>query len=353
MMDNSTEREDGDMDVNSPEQGEEMQDVTSPPGKEQSASHMPCQVDKQLDFITFNKDGHFLMGSSNLTGRYWGGSIWYYDDPSLAPSVEKCLTAYEINSGVVDAAFIDEKNLVVGQDSGTVEFFTVSKSASGSQLQSVCQIEEHLDSIHCVKVTCNNKSIITGSADMSIRIWDSHTSIVSRLLSVAHSQQVTGLAPHPSNDQVFLSTGMDGNVLLWDLRLQKPASCVYRDWDDKPECVVWTGTGEAGGEGYLVGVQSGAIVLRNTANLSYNITSFQALNRPLYRLAVNPERPSQVAICGNDCKLVVADVDSESIKARYEDERHNDFIRGLAWKDGNTLFTCGWDKAVHEHTISN
>lgn len=60
-------------------------------------------------------DGHFLMGSSNLTGRYWGGSIWYYDDPSLAPSVEKCLTAYEINSGVVDAAFIDEKNIVVGQ----------------------------------------------------------------------------------------------------------------------------------------------------------------------------------------------------------------------------------------------
>lgn len=65
---------------------------------------------------------------------------------------------------------------------------------------------------------------------------------------------------------------------------------VYRDWDDKPECVVWTGTGEAGGEGYLVGVQSGALVLRNTANLSYNITSFQALNRPLYRLAANPER---------------------------------------------------------------
>lgn len=40
-------------------------------------------------------------------------------------------------------------------------------------------------------------------------------------------------------------------------------------------------------------------------------------------------------------------------KSRYEDERHNDFIRGLAWKDGNTLFTCGWDKAVHEHTTSN
>lgn len=68
-----------------------------------------------MSFSFDSIDGHFLMGSSNLTGRYWGGSIWYYDDPSLAPSVEKCLTAYEINSGVVDAAFIDEKNLVVGQ----------------------------------------------------------------------------------------------------------------------------------------------------------------------------------------------------------------------------------------------
>lgn len=61
----------------------------------------------------------------------------------------------------------------------------------------------------------------------SIRVWDCQTSVVVRLLSVAHSQQVTGIAAHPSDDQLFLSSGMDGNVLLWDLRCPKPASCKY------------------------------------------------------------------------------------------------------------------------------
>lgn len=59
----------------------------------------------------------------------------------------------------------------------------------------------------------------------SIRVWDNETSLVTRVLSPAHSQQVTSLSPHPANDHLFLSAGMDGNVLLWDLRCPKPASC--------------------------------------------------------------------------------------------------------------------------------
>lgn len=56
------------------------------------------------------------MGSSNLTGRYWGGSLWYYDDAALAPSVEKCLVGYEVGSGIADGIFLDdEKTMLIGQ----------------------------------------------------------------------------------------------------------------------------------------------------------------------------------------------------------------------------------------------
>lgn len=56
------------------------------------------------------------MGSSSLTGRYWGGSVWYYDDPALAPDVEKCFAGFETSSGVADGAFMDnDKTIIVGQ----------------------------------------------------------------------------------------------------------------------------------------------------------------------------------------------------------------------------------------------
>ncbi|KAK3867426.1 hypothetical protein Pcinc_027121 [Petrolisthes cinctipes] len=337
------------MDVNTPEHVvTEMQDVATSPGINHQMDNTPCQVDKQLDFVTINKEGHLLLGSSGLTGRYWGGSLWYYDNPALAPSVEKCRVGYEAGSGLPDGVFLDgEKIVMVGLDSGAVEFLKLSQEEESLQMRSLCQVTEHLDAVVCVKVTCQKKSALTGSLDRSIRVWDNETSLVTKLLSPAHSQQVTSLSPHPANDHLFLSAGMDGNVLLWDLRCPKPASCVYRDWDDKPESVLWVGEDDH----YLVGLQSGQVALRCTTNLNHSVTTCQTLSRPIYKLELNPTRPSQVAVCGNDSKVIVLDIVNKEIKKRYEDNRHTDFVRGLAWTDSNSLVSCGWDSSVHIHGL--
>ena len=47
-----------------------------------------------------------LLGCSNLTGRYWIGSLWYYREPTDAPSVEKALTGLDCDNGVVEGFFI-------------------------------------------------------------------------------------------------------------------------------------------------------------------------------------------------------------------------------------------------------
>lgn len=37
---------------------------------------------------------------------------------------------------------------------------------------------------------------------------------------------------------------------------------------------------------------------------------------------------------------------------RYEDTRHTDYVRGLAYdKVSKNLVSCGWDKQVHSHTL--
>ena len=54
-----------------------------------------------------------ILGCSNLTGRFWIGSLWYYRDPSEAPSVEKALTGVDFDNGIVDGFFLDDKNVSI------------------------------------------------------------------------------------------------------------------------------------------------------------------------------------------------------------------------------------------------
>ena len=56
-------------------------------------------------------DGHMILGCSNLTGRFWIGSLWYYRSPDEGPSVEKALTGVDFDNGLVDGFFINNKNV--------------------------------------------------------------------------------------------------------------------------------------------------------------------------------------------------------------------------------------------------
>ena len=66
------------------------------------------------DFFFIIIGGHLLLGSSNLTGRYWNGSVWYFDDPRLAPGVVEAKAGCETSGGVCDGIFINENSAVVG-----------------------------------------------------------------------------------------------------------------------------------------------------------------------------------------------------------------------------------------------
>ena len=54
------------------------------------------------------------MGCSNLTGRFWIGSLWYYRNPEEAPSVEKALTGVDFDNGLIDGFFVNSKNVSIG-----------------------------------------------------------------------------------------------------------------------------------------------------------------------------------------------------------------------------------------------
>jgi methylosome protein 50 len=63
-------------------------------------------------------DGGILLGASSLTGRYWYGSLWYYQNPQLAPDVEKCTAGVQLEAGLNDACWVDDTRVLVGLDTG-------------------------------------------------------------------------------------------------------------------------------------------------------------------------------------------------------------------------------------------
>lgn len=63
-------------------------------------------------------DDKIILGSSDLTGRYWNGSLWCFETADEAPDVECCLAGIDISSGVCDIAFYSNDKVAVGLDSG-------------------------------------------------------------------------------------------------------------------------------------------------------------------------------------------------------------------------------------------
>lgn len=58
-------------------------------------------------------DGHMILGCSDLTGRNWSGSLWYYRNPEEPPIVEKALTGIELDQSVVNGMFVANNRVSV------------------------------------------------------------------------------------------------------------------------------------------------------------------------------------------------------------------------------------------------
>ena len=163
-----------------------------------------------------------ILGCSNLTGRFWIGSLWYYRDPTEAPSVEKSLTGVDFDNGLVDGFFIDNKNIIVALDNGGLETVRLSFSDENTEensffyLERSRSVQEHDDLITGLVATPDK--FITASYDRSFVQLEKETLKLIARLDNAHSDLITNLAVNPSNFDMICTSSNDGTVSLWDLR---------------------------------------------------------------------------------------------------------------------------------------
>lgn len=74
------------------------------------------------------------------------------------------------------------------------------------------------DELNCATFNSVNWNMfaVAGEHTGMVGVWDTRMPDMVLNDLVHHSKQVTGLEWHPTREQIFVSSGEDGKVYLWD-----------------------------------------------------------------------------------------------------------------------------------------
>ena len=114
----------------------------------------------------------------------------------------------------------DANLLGVCEEGGFVNIFRSGEDMRFELLTPVRRWMAHRDAIFDLCWTMEDRRLLTGSGDYNVCLWDTETmGLVSTFRG--HTGSVKALKCHNYDDHVFASAGRDGNILLWDVRVQE------------------------------------------------------------------------------------------------------------------------------------
>uniref|UniRef100_A0A0B7A8P3 Uncharacterized protein n=1 Tax=Arion vulgaris TaxID=1028688 RepID=A0A0B7A8P3_9EUPU len=311
-------------------------------------NQIPHVMDRQLDVLRSHTDGGLLLAASCMTGRYWLGSLWFYQTPEVAPNVDKCTAGVQLEAGICDVEWIDGTHVFVSLDTGRVAVWNLEDNyQTFTQLHSAAG---HDGIVTSVSVVCDKTKAASSGHDKCIKLWDlSNTALV--YTSQAHSDFVSCVDCHPSEPDIFVSCGQDDKILLWDRRKSKPASILNKSpLPCVATCVQW----QPGGSSKIAyGSESGQIAILDTRMNTENYLTSTPHSRSVHSLQFCPSKPSLLASVSEDCRAVVTAVDDDGLRQIYDDNTHQDFAHGLTWFNESQFYTCGWDAKVLSHDLQH
>jgi len=96
-------------------------------------------------------------------------------------------------------------------------------------------LEGHTDDVTSVAFSSDDRRIVSGSGDKSVRVWDASTGETLKVLD-GHSSYVRSVA-YSSDDRCIVSGSSDKSVRVWDASTGEtlkvlhnlPTSCARRD----------------------------------------------------------------------------------------------------------------------------
>ena len=317
--------------------------------RKMTAADRPPVPDKNLQFILVYNEKSAILGGSNMTDHYWSGTVWYYKDTADFHR-DKAFVATKTKSGVCSAAYLECDKFVISEDSGVLQVIGLVEAAEShlKELQCLGYACQHDNSLLTLSVFSDNAHLVTGGMDYCIKVWDIAELLATYSFGFAHTDIVTCVDAQPGSNTTFVSTSLDCEALLWDVRQAKPAQSILKkdlgltsvNWNTILDHIV--AIGSEGGDVSLIDIRNaGASALQESCIFPRSV--HKLLFNP------NPERSEELACCCDDTIVEVLDINKE-FSSVYKNEGHADFVRGLAWyKD--ELISCSWDNTVVKHAI--
>ncbi|XP_011308811.1 methylosome protein 50-like [Fopius arisanus] len=309
-------------------------------------------LDKHLQFIAVYNDKKAILGGSNLTDRYWTGTIWYFDDAADGElERNKSFTATQTESTLSDAAFIEEYKFVVAEDGGIVKVLCVVQPPEtwAVALQCVGYTCKHDDSVTSLSVFEDKNYFVSGGMDRCLKVWETSTLMVEYTYQLAHTAIITSVDVLSKSNSVFMSTSLDSEAVLWDVRTPKPARRLYKNDDGNGLTAVACNPLKE--HEVAIGGEDGYVFLGDTRKPEELVYKSLEFPRAIHRLKYHHKRNNWLAGCCNDTMVKVLDT-SQELSVLFKDANsHTDMVRGLAWcKD--ELLTCSWDSTVQRHSLT-
>lgn len=299
-----------------------------------------------FDYIRLHPDGTMLVGSSELTGRYWNGAASIF----LKSSADNKTLRKDIylTNGSADGCFTENsRKIFLCEDDGAVSIWSRIENDAWNLWNKDLSVAEHDGAVMSVDCLVPNIEYVTAGADGNIKVWDTVDLLCIRNYSAAHSKSVQSVSVRPHSQTVFSSGSLDYYVSMWDDNIDSAALDLFKN-DCGVRCLHWFD------ENHLIfGDEAGFISLIDVRKPG-EATKLIVFPAAVHKIVVQPECHRLSVCCDNKIVSVFGISEDLKLSLIYENRNlHSNFVRGMVWDndDRNVLHTVGWDGNLKTHKL--